>query len=336
LFALKGRIDPHYRLRNALWDKYYGPELGVQVEYPTRIGAGVGLPVPTRDDTDGSEFHQVMTHPRWHDAMYAFLQNVFRLYPEDRFNHLIREACDRFTDDESIYRHLQVELPRIKPTLGDVTFSLPALKKQKGEMLRQTLDLLGERRAIDGYVEIGTTGRYASVLRKSLKLTGPLVMVNETAPTSSLVDVLDRGGFRALGRYLPLANYAPLSTAALPDRSVDFVSCYIGLHHIARDRLGAFMASIARVLRPGGVFVLRDHDVTSPEMFRFVSLIHTVFNAGTGAKWEQNQAELRHFVALEEWSRRLAGVGLVDSGRRLYQAHDPSDNVLMSFVKEGK
>jgi SAM-dependent methyltransferase len=334
LFALKRRIDPHYRLRNALWDKYYGPEVGLRVAYPERVGAAVGLPVPARDGTDGSEFHQVMTHAHWHDAMYAFLQNVFRLYPEDRFNHLIREACERFADDESIYRYLQVELPRIKPTLGDVTFSLPALQKQKAEMLRQTLQLLGERRAIDGYVEIGTTGRYASVLRKNLKFTGPLVMVNETAPTNSLVDLLDRGGLRALGRHLPLSNYVPLSPAVLPDQSVDFVSCYIGLHHIAPDHLGAFMASIARVLRPGGVFVLRDHDVTSPEIFRFVSLIHTVFNAGTGAKWEQNRAELRHFVSIEEWSKRLAGVGLVDSGQRLYQAHDPSDNVLMSFTRE--
>jgi len=34
-----------------------------------------------------------------------------------------------------------------------------------------------------------------------------------------------------------------------------------------------------------------------------------------------------------EWKRRLEGVGLRDSGKRLLQAHDPSDNVLMSFTK---
>ena len=36
-----------------------------------------------------------------------------------------------------------------------------------------------------------------------------------------------------------------------------------------------------------------------------------------------------------EWVRRLAKAGFVDSGKRLLQAHDPSDNVLMAFVKEG-
>jgi FAD/FMN-containing dehydrogenase len=334
LFALKRRLDPEYRLRNALWDKYYAPEIGVRVDYPARIGAAVSSPVSARAGTEKSEFHQVLTQSRWHDAMYAFLQNVFRLYPEDRINHLIREACERFADDESIYRHLQGELPRIKPTFGDFTYALPALKKQKSEMLRQTLELLGPRRAVNGYVEIGSTGRYASVLRKHLTLTGPLVMVNETPPTNSPPDVLDRGGMRRLGTYLPLANYTPLGTAALSDGSVDLVTCYVGLHHISPERLGAFTASIARVLRPGGLFVLRDHDVTSAEMFRFVSLIHTVFNAGTGAKWEQNRDELRYFASIDEWVKRLAAVGLVDTGKRLYQSRDPSDNVLMSFAKE--
>lgn len=69
-------------------------------------------------------------------------------------------------------------------------------------------------------------------------------------------------------------------------------------------------------------------------MFRFVGLIHTIFNAGTGASWEQNRDELRYFVSIEEWVRRLRAVGLVDQGARLLQPNDPSDNVLMSFVRE--
>jgi hypothetical protein len=66
-------------------------------------------------------------------------------------------------------------------------------------------------------------------------------------------------------------------------------------------------------------------------MFRFVSLIHSVFNAGTGATWEQNRDELRYFVSLDEWVRRLAAIGLIDQGHRLLQANDPSDNALMAF-----
>lgn len=230
---------------------------------------------------------------------------------------------------------MQARLPGIKPLLGDLTYALPALRKQQGEMLRQTLFLLGERKRVNGYVELGTVGRYASVLRKHVDLTGPLYLVNDVPPGNSPPDILDRGGLRALGHYVPLADYAPLPAASIADASVDLVSCYIGLHHIALDRLQPFMASIARVLRPGGLFILRDHDVRTPAMFRFVSLIHTVFNAGTGVRFETNRDELRYFVPVEEWVRRLAEVGLHDLGPRLLQDHDPSDNVLMAFQRGG-
>ena len=80
--------------------------------------------------------------------------------------------------------------------------------------------------------------------------------------------------------------------------------------------------------------MLRDHDVTTPEMDAFVSLAHTVFNAGLGVPWETNRRERRHFASVAEWSRRLGAVGFRDTGARLLQDHDPSDNTLMAFVKQ--
>jgi hypothetical protein len=82
------------------------------------------------------------------------------------------------------------------------------------------------------------------------------------------------------------------------------------------------------------LFILRDHDVTSPQMNALVSLAHAVFNAGLGVSWENNAKELRHFAPVDEWVKRLDKVGLRDTGKRLRQAHDPTDNVLMSFVKQ--
>jgi len=330
LFELKRRLDPDYRLRNALWDKYYAPEVNVEVTYPDRVGAMAGRTLKCGTAKPAAEFHTVMAETRWHDAMYGFLQNVFRLYPEDRFHLLIKEACEKHGDDEGVYRHIQQQLPKIKPLLGDVRLAIPALRKQKQEMTRQTLQLLGDRRRVDGYVEIGTTGRYVSDLRRQLRFDGPIVLVNDFPPGNSPQEFLERGGIRKIGKFLPLDAYAPLS-ASIADASVDLVSCYVGLHHMTPQTLEPFIASIARVLRPDGLFILRDHDVRTPEMFRFVSLIHSVFNAGTGASWEQNRDELRYFVSIEQWVQRLAAVGLIDEGPRMLQAHDPSDNALMAF-----
>ncbi|MEO8004664.1 MAG: FAD-binding protein [Betaproteobacteria bacterium] len=317
LFALKDRIDPEFRFRNVLWDKYYQPE---------------AHPASAKEKAMG-EFQQVYGDVERADAFYRFLQNVYRIYPEDRFHTLIREACKANADDESVYRHIQSNLHKVKPFLSEVFYALPSLAKQKKEMTRQTLELLGSRREIDGYVEIGTTGRYISDLRKHLRLKGDLVLVNDVAPTNSPVDLVERGQVGKLGRFVPLKNYAPISQQDIPDASVDLVTCYIGLHHIVPGDVEGFIRSIHRIMRPGGMFILRDHDVTTPPMHAFVSLAHAVFNAGLGTSWEVNAAELRHFAPVADWIGRLAAVGLRHTGPRLAQPNDPSDNLLMAFAK---
>jgi SAM-dependent methyltransferase len=277
-----------------------------------------------------SEFKSVLGDVRWHDALYKFLQNIYRLYPEDRFHALIKTATQELDNDEAIYRSIQRQLPSIKPFHADLTYALPSLFKQKKEMARQTLDLLGVMRSFNGYAEIGSTGRYISELRKHIEVTGSIVLVNELAPSNSPVDIMERGGLAKIGVFNPLSNYVPL---CLADESYDLVSCYIGLHHIPLDRLDPFINSFARALKPGGLFILRDHDVVSSEMNTFVSLIHTIFNAGLGVPWESNQAELRFFKPVAQWEQQLQTHGLQTLGKRLLQPHDPSDNVLMAFVK---
>lgn len=159
------------------------------------------------------------------------------------------------------------------------------------------------------------------------------MLVNDFAPTNSPVDIVERGRIGKLGHFVPMNNYAPIGPDSVADESAGLVTCYIGLHHIGPPALDGFMRSVVRILKPGGMFIRRDHDVVTPEMDAFVSLAHTVFNAGLGAPWEVNQAELRHLVSVAEWTTRLQAVGLKDAGQRLAQAHDPSDNLLMAFVK---
>jgi FAD/FMN-containing dehydrogenase/uncharacterized membrane protein YhaH (DUF805 family) len=313
LFALKKKYDPDFRLRNILWDTYYVPP-----EQPAQATS--------------SDFHSVFDTVPSFDAFYQFLQNVYHLYPEDRFQTLIKEACASCTGDEEIYRYIQERLPDIKPPLAEVSYALPALKKQKEEMTRQTLQLLGDRKSIDGYIEIGTTGRYVSELRQHVEIAEPIYLVNDVAPTNSPADIAERGGLARIGTFVPLGNYDPLP-ASIPDASIDVVTCFIGLHHAPKDALDPFVTSIRRVLRPGGLFIVRDHDVQTPQMNAFVSLAHAVFNAGLDVPWEVNQRELRLFAPVAEWSRYLEERNFRDTGARLLQPHDPSANTLMSFER---
>lgn len=320
LFALKHKLDPSFRFRNILWDTYYEP--------PTEIAAPV--------TPHASEFRTVFGTRDGRDRFYRFLQTVFHLFPEDRLHGLIaaevRKGEAANDGDEAIYRAIQAQLPSVTPKLAAVTHAIPALATQKAEMLRQTLELLGDLKP-KGYLEIGTTGRYVRGLRKQAGLTGPVYLLHSVAPANSPVDMLERGGLSKVGTFIPHTNDAPVSRDDIPDASLDLVTCYPGLHHLRPDAVAPFVQSIHRVLRPGGLFVLRDHHVPNIEMDRFVALVHTVFNMGTSVDWPENAAEPRNFQPLDHWVQLIEAAGLTDSGARLLQANDPSDNTLMAFRK---
>lgn len=316
LFALKQRLDPEGRFTNALWDKYC-PRPGCAPETPGNGGT--------------TEFHRVFGDTRLSDAFYLFLQNVFHTAPEDRFHHLIADAVARHRDEESIYRDIQRRLPGIKPAAAELRYALPALFRQKAEMTRQTLAVLTGRE-FDGYLEIGSKGRYHGGLAKALRLRGELVFVEEKPQDRSPVDIVERGRLARPGRHFTLDDYAPLPEA-IASGSIGLVTCFIGLHHMTPETLMPFLRSVHRVLRPGGAFVVRDHDVRDPGLGALVSLAHTVFNAGLGETWESNVAERRHFASGQHWVDRLREAGFEDSGHRVLQANDPTLNTLFCFLK---
>nr|WP_294942833.1 methyltransferase domain-containing protein [uncultured Mucilaginibacter sp.] len=280
-----------------------------------------------------SEFKAVFNDTKWSDDFYRFLQVIFHLYPEDKFHQLIKEETAANATDEAIYKSVQSKLPGIKPFLSELTYALPALKKQKKEIARQTLGLLGDKQQINGYVEIGSTGRYISRLRKEIKVTGPIYLLNDIAPTNSPGDIMERGQLSKLGTFIDIKGYQPVSGQDIADESIDVVTCYIGLHHCPVDKLDGFVRSVYRILRPGGSFIIRDHDVKTAEMATFVSLVHTVFNAGLNETYEFEARDFKNFKAADEWAAIIGKAGFKDSGARVLQDKDPSDNTLMHFNK---
>jgi len=280
-----------------------------------------------------SEFKAVFNDTKWSDDFYRFLQVIFHLYPEDKFHQLIKEETAAGKTDEEIYKSVQSKLKSIKPFLSELTYALPALKKQKKEIVRQTLELLGGVKQINGYVEIGSTGRYISQLRKETKVTGPIYLINDFAPTNSPGDIMERGQLGKLGTFVDINGYDSISSSIIPDASIDVVTCYIGLHHCPVAKLDGFVRSINRILRSGGSFVIRDHNVKTPEMATFVSLVHTVFNVGLNETWEFEAKDFKNFKPANEWAAIIEKGGFKDAGKRILQDKDPSDNTLMLFTK---
>ena len=278
-----------------------------------------------------SEFKTVFSDKVWSNKFYSFLEVIFHLYPEQKFHNLIDETTKEEKTDENIYKQIQTNLPKIKPFLSELTLALPALKKQKKEMSNQVLQLLGDKKNINGYLEIGSTGRYISELRKHISLTGQVYITNDIVPSNSIADIMERGQISKIGKFFSINNYQPISE--IQTESIDLITCHIGLHHCPHELLEGYIKSIHRILRKGGQFIMRDHDVKTPEMATFVSLVHTVFNLGLNVTWEADHSEFKSFKSIDEWSEILTSYGFKDSGARILQDNDPSDNTLVAFTK---
>jgi len=280
-----------------------------------------------------SQFKAVFNDTQWSDAFYRFLQVIFHLYPEDKFYQLIKVETAAGKTDEEIYKSIQRKLKSIKPFLSELTYALPALKKQKKEITSQTLGLLGDVKLINGYAEIGSTGRYISQLKKEVSIAGPIYLINDFAPTNSPGDIMERGQLTKLGSFIDINGYDPISSSIIADNSLDLVTCHIGLHHCPVLKLDGFMRSVYRILRPGCSFVIRDHDVKTPDMATFVSLVHTVFNVGLNETWAFEEKDFKNFKSADEWAAIIEKAGFKDAGKRILQDNDPSENTLMLFTK---
>lgn len=310
-----------------------------RVETPNEGAQGM-KPVAGSDDAQNeyaiggsSNFRAVYGDPEMKAAFLLFLANVFHLFPEDRFHRLIEEVSRAAGSDKEIYSQVQARIPEIKPMLSEARYALPALWKQKGEMTAQLLQLLGSGQKADGYMEIGTTGRYVSSFKSGVELKGDLVLLHSDEPTYSPIDIAERGGIGKIGRFVPLKGYAPISSSDVPDKSLDLVTNFIGFHHSPNAMLDPFVRSLQRVIRPGGRMIARDHDVNSPRMNRMVALAHDVFNMGLRTDWSANQREIRNFTSLSQLVTYLRERGFKNEGKMLFQPGDPTRNALMVFVR---
>ena len=105
-----------------------------------------------------------------------------------------------------------------------------------------------------------------------------------------------------------------------------------GLHHIPQTRLMGFLAEIYRILRPGGLFIVREHDAAD-ELMPMLDLAHSVFNVVGGISLRDERNEIRAFRPLLEWRRIVESAGFVDTMLYEVEEGDPTWDEMMAFCK---
>ncbi len=104
--------------------------------------------------------------------------------------------------------------------------------------------------------------------------------------------------------------YLQYNIKTIPDESLDLVTALVALHHI--PNVGEVLTEISRVLRKGGLFLIREHDFDhSPSMFAFLDLIHVfveVKNTGTSPK---DLLDTREYWPRDTLTKKISETGFI-------------------------
>ena len=337
----KEMYDP-LGLFDNLWFRHYGSKYLSQ-HYHTSLSQPVatstlmpsvrssGISVPEVPSRRANAFRDLLSNPLLRrNFKDGFLTQIFNVMDnETLFRMMVKAARDpENRDDIEIYRALQRQL---RESGGVVTAGrqmwkqLNQVSAQKAELTREVCSIvshLGKFGQLHDLLSIGDPGRTVLSLRKALCMQGQCWVAHDTF-SDDLPAVIERGCLDPVGAevHWQLMEAGPFKE--VPDKSTDLVTMMQGLHHIPQQHLPRFLTEVVRVLRPGGLFIVREHDA-SPSLMPMLHLAHSVFNAVMGVTDKEEEMELRAFRPLSEWRRILESTGLEDSMPRPYFALEVS------------
>ncbi len=282
-------------------------------------------------------FDHIASSPELRKQCGSFLSSVLRLDTAGKLNTILDTLPDNtYAPGVAHYNHIQQHRSSLNPHYS-LPYQLRLLNYQKGVLTEQAHQLLAHQKDIEGALEIGTPGTYLSSILKTASHTERIYVMNDKQQLTDRVQAFSYNPFNSFLPYdtfIQLNNYEPISPNDIPDNSLDLCVCFIGLHHIPQEKIEGFVASIARVLRPGGIFLLREHDAHNEDVKALVYAAHSLFNILVpNESIETELAEYRNFQPLNYWIDLLEQHGLKVGQQCLLQNGDPTLNTMLTFTK---
>ncbi len=267
-----------------------------------------------------------------------FIDEVLKQANSNDILVLIDKFKKTYTDQE-LYHFLLMNAPDIRSRNFKYR-QLKALNHQKIILSEQMKMLLGNSVNVGNCVEIGNPATYIQASSKFLKISGQIYAVGDRQLATDSIQAFSLNpmkGFKYYDKFIYLSDYQPIQPSDIPSSSIELVVCTIGLHHIPVEKLGEFVLSIQRILKPGGTLILREHNCTSESQVALAYAAHSIYNViATGESVESESKEVRNFQSLGYWIDLLSGYGLVVGKDRLMQSGDPTMNTLLKFTKQAK
>lgn len=264
------------------------------------------------------------------------------------FRHINRAIWDpRLKDDDQIYMSLVEGLNSESGPIANLVKiwkNVRQLSDQKKELVRETVSVLsrlGRFGSVHNMVSVGDHGKLVVRLRAALKMKGHVWVVHDKEGNDSdAAAILERGSHSAadIGDFVSI-DYEHIRKdgrefAKIPDGVVDLVTMNQGLHHLLPSQVRDFLISVRRILRPGGLFITREHALDDNKtLMPMLDCAHMVFNALTGVPPAAERSEIRGFRSILEWRTLVESCGFRDSLIYEIQPNDPTEDIMLTFIK---
>ncbi len=96
------------------------------------------------------------------------------------------------------------------------------------------------------------------------------------AETTMVADVAEWSGQKRKPN--PAIEFIDVNDMKIPDDSVDIVTAWHVLHHLKNVK--SVVSNIKRILKPGGRFIIYEHDIRGPMQDRLIEFQHRIFSMG--------------------------------------------------------
>lgn len=302
-------------------------------------------------------FRRLIRDSTWRQRFREqFLITIFNVADPNVVMRLMTKATwdSRLEHDIDIYRilykHFQDDPSRGTLMKAQEAFkSIMQLSRQKIEFTRQTATILnrvGLFGKVTSFLSIGDNGKTVRGLFESGALDSNVrvtIAHDQDAEKLELAAILERGSLDPVAQYICFDYSQDTQIAHLTSGSCDLITMNQGLHHIPEHRLDGFLQEIRRLLKPGGVFITREHNLQSldpAESFSpttcpafVLDMAHSVFNAITGVPPEDELSEVRAFRSLSEWNNILESSGFIRCHLYEIEDGDCTADFMMCFSK---
>lgn len=135
-------------------------------------------------------------------------------------------------------------------------------------------------------------------------------------------------------------NFTLIENNKLPyeDNSFDFITVFMVLHHIKDDDLKNSINELYRILKPGGVLILREHNVPkkdSKPLHILLDFMHDFYDdiMISDTSWKDSGKYYAKYQSQEEWDTLLQNVGFSLNDFQPFFNKDYKKNAILKFMR---